>query len=326
MKNKTVIEISHKTILFIFLMIAAAGILWKAGGVVLTIFISFLIMTALNPIVSAFQKIKVPRGVSAMILLTLILVSLASGVAVLIPPAVEQTTLLLSRLPILLRDSGIDNFDFSMLSSQLGAIPGDALKVISGVFDNVVGIFAILVISYYLLKERTKLARPLSFLMGRDEKTMEEALSAIENKLGGWIRGQILLCAIVGSMEYIGLVGLNIPYALPLAIIGGILEAIPNLGPTLSMVPAAIVGFTMGWMPGAGVVALYFIIQQLENNFIVPQIMKRVVGLNPLTTLISLMVGFKLGGIIGAVLAIPIVLTMRIAFPILKGRYKNIED
>ena len=82
---------------------------------------------------------------------------------------------------------------------------------------------------------------------------------------------------IIGGAVYIGLISLSIPYAVPLAIIAGLMESIPNIGPTVSMVPAAVVGFTISPLHGGAVVLLYFLIQQFENNLIVPLVMRRAV-------------------------------------------------
>ena len=99
---------------------------------------------------------------------------------------------------------------------------------------------------------------------------------------------------------------LGIPYALIIAVIAGILEFIPNIGPTIAAVLAALVAFTINPVKAIIVVVAFIIIQQLENHFIVPLIMKRAVGLNPVVVIVSLLIGAKLGGPAGAVMAVPI--------------------
>jgi len=127
----------------------------------------------------------------------------------------------------------------------------------------------------------------------------------LEHHLGGWIRAQLILMSLIGVLVYLGLTILGIEFALPLAILAGLLEIIPNFGPTMAAVPAILMGFAISPLTGIAVGALYFLIQQLENSLIVPQVMKRTVGFNPVVTIIALMIGFKLGGAFGAVLAIP---------------------
>ena len=99
---------------------------------------------------------------------------------------------------------------------------------------------------------------------------------------------------------------IGIRYSLALAVLAGLLEAVPNLGPTISSIPAILLGFAVSPVMGVTALALYFIIQQLENNLIVPVVMKKAVGLNPIITLIALLIGGKIGGVLGVLLAIPI--------------------
>ena len=118
---------------------------------------------------------------------------------------------------------------------------------------------------------------------------------------------------IIGVLTYLGLIALGIPYALPLAIFAGILEIVPGIGPIVSSIPAILLGFTVSPVMAAAVAALYFLIQQLENNLIVPNIMRRVAGVNPLVTMVSIAIGLKLAGVLGAILAVPIVILFHVA-------------
>jgi predicted PurR-regulated permease PerM len=179
----------------------------------------------------------------------------------------------------------------------------------------------IAVITFYLLMERKNLNYYLIILFGENTLQAKKILKKIEKRLGDWVRGQTLLCGIVGLMVYLGLLFLDIEYALPLALLAGILEVVPNIGPTLSAVPAVFLGFVRSPVLGFAVVALYFLVQQIENSLIVPAVMKKTVGLNPLITILSLMIGLKIAGILGAILAVPIVLTLEVlASEILKQK------
>jgi predicted PurR-regulated permease PerM len=113
-------------------------------------------------------------------------------------------------------------------------------------------------------------------------------------------------------MTYFGLRILGIEFALPLALLAGVLEIIPNIGPILSSIPAIVAGLAFSPLMGLAVAALYFLIQQLENTLIVPKVMEKTAGVNPLVTILSLAIGFKLGGIVGAILAVPVVLLIQV--------------
>jgi predicted PurR-regulated permease PerM len=167
--------------------------------------------------------------------------------------------------------------------------------------------------SYYLVLERPKLHRYfVRFFPNHDAEAKAESLVlAVEHQVGGWVRGQLLLMLVIGVMTYIGLMLLGVPYALPLAVIAGILELIPNLGPTIAAIPALIIGLTISPVIGLGTLIMSIIIQQLENNVIVPKIMKEATGTEPLVTILVLLVGFTLGGVAGAVLAMPLYLTIQ---------------
>lgn len=317
--SKNTVEIGHRTVIFTVLLLVFLYVLKQISSIIIGLFVAYLIMTAVNPLVTSLQRIRIPRQLSALLILITILVGFASGIAALIPPVVDQTGNFLAQLPQLLQQLGIE-LDPSLVSSQLGSIPQNIFRVITSIFSNALAVFTTLVISYYLILERHQLAKKLTFLFGDGEGVAEDILTRIEIKLGAWIRGQLILSLIIGLAVYIGLFALSIPYAIPLAIIAGALEAVPNIGPIVSMIPAAIVGFTLSPLHGGAVILLYFLVQQFENNLIVPLVMQKAVGLNPLVTIISLMIGLKLGGPLGAILSIPIVLTSEVLFPYFYNR------
>ena len=125
-------------------------------------------------------------------------------------------------------------------------------------------------------------------------------------RLGGWVSGQILLCVIIGSISWVGLTLIGVPYAVVLALIAGIMEAVPNIGPIIAAVPAVIIAALYSPWQALLVAILYIVIQQLENYIIVPRVMSRAVELHPLAVLLALMVGGELMGVLGAVLAVPV--------------------
>jgi len=121
-------------------------------------------------------------------------------------------------------------------------------------------------------------------------------------------------------LSFIGLSLLGVRYAVPLAFLAGLLEIIPNLGPTLAALPAVLVALSSSPLLALGTLALYILIQQLENNFIVPKVMERVLGFNPLVTILAILIGGKLLGILGGILALPTLLLAVIVISHLTGR------
>jgi predicted PurR-regulated permease PerM len=171
----------------------------------------------------------------------------------------------------------------------------------------------------YLLLQREDLYKKVGWFTTnpRHFRIAREVLDRVSDQLGGWVRGEIVLMTTIGVMTYLGLLLFDLPYVLPLAFLAGFLEILPNLGPTIAAVPAVIIAFvTHGPVVAAFVLLLYVIVQQLENNFIVPKIMKDNVDVSPLMTIVVILSGFKLGSIMGALLAVPIYVTARTLYSV----------
>ena len=199
-----------------------------------------------------------------------------------------------------------------MVNDYFGAIPSNILKLATGAFSNILNVMAVFFMTYYLIIDRPNLHKYLIRLFDHNadaEGKAEKLLLDIEQVVGGWVRGELILMLIIGVMTYLGLILLGIPYALPLAVLAGLLEAVPNIGPTISAIPAILIGFTTSPIVGFGALAMSILIQQLENNLIVPKVMESATGTAPLATILVLLVGFTLGGVAGAVLSMPIFLT-----------------
>lgn len=310
------IEISHRTIIFTVLFLIFIWFLFQIRQILIALFISVILMAALNPLVDRLQRFKLPRVFAILIIYVFIFAIFGIILSGVIPPLVDQTSTLISRLPEYAQALGLPEIDQGIITSQinqLGSLPANILKITVSVLSNLVAVLTLMVITFYLLLERKNLDRYLQVLFGSGgEKQAEKFIDEIERRLGGWVRAQAALMAIVALMSYLGLRLLGIDFALPLALLAGVLEIIPNIGPVVSGIPAVLAGLAVSPMMGLAVVALYFLIQQIENTVIVPQIMKREAGVNPLVVIISLIIGFKLAGIVGAVLAIPIVLLIQV--------------
>ncbi|MBI4028749.1 MAG: AI-2E family transporter [Candidatus Blackburnbacteria bacterium] len=323
-------EISHRTIIFTVLFLGLVWVVIQIIPIIITLFIAVLLATALKPVVDTLRRYRIPTGVSILIayiiLISLVVLSLSSVIS----PLIGQTTELAERLPdifnqlgLWLGSLGIAGVNGSLLSaqaSQLGALPGNLVHFVIFLFSNLIGVVTVLVVTFYMLVERQNLEKYLLVTFGTDrEKQANTFIEKLETRLGGWVRGELVLMLVVGLMSYVGLRLLGIDYALPLAIIAGFLEIVPNIGPIIAAIPAMLVALTISPIMSAAVAALYFLINQLENTLLVPNVMKRATGVNPLVTIIALAVGFKLGSTAGAVLAVPIVITLQTVLTDLVG-------
>ncbi len=308
------IDVSHKTIFFIAAFLALLWALFLIRDVIVLIFIAIIFMSALSPLVTRLEKLKIPRVLGIALLYIVIISVVSILVSFVVTPFAEQTTVLLTNIPnylnTILPETGL--IDKTVLQQEFGNFSKNALEVSLTIFSNFLAFISIAVLTFYMLLDREKLDKLITqFFIGR-EKRISNVIAKIEEKLGFWMRGQIALTLIIGTASYIGLTLLGIPYALPLAILAGILEVIPVIGPIISAIPAIMVAYLISPFMALWVALLYLIIQQLENHLIVPQVMKKAVGLNPLAVILAVAIGGKLLGIAGALLAIPITVVLQI--------------
>lgn len=327
------VEVSHKTIIFTVLFLLFLYFLYQVRQILVFLFLGFIFTAALNPLVEKLSRLKIPRSVAVVIIYLGIFLVLGLLLGGIIPPLVSQTSLLVLRLPdywqslgIWGANKGIINGQLDKLLSGLSSLPFDLAKITIGIFGNLISFFVFIFVSFYLLLARQNLDEYLlKFFGSTDNQRVALIIKKIEGRMGKWVRAQITLMLIVGVFSYIGLRLLGIDFALPLAILAGLLEIIPNFGPTIASIPAIFAGLAISPLMALTVAALYFLIQQVENTLIVPQVMAKETGLNPLVTILALIAGFKLGGILGAVFAIPLVLvaeTFLLEFTNLK-RFKS---
>lgn len=315
MKTKsrvTKIEITHRTIFFIVAVIASIWLFTAVKDIIIALFVAMLVTAATHPSVKALEKRGVPKPLSAALILLSSFVILISIFASLAPLVIGQVNLLLTRLPMLIERFPYFQFNFSDIASQIAPLSGNLVKIALDTFSATVFISTIFVITFYLILERDNMDKYIGYFFEDKQNIAEKVINQIEYKLGHWVRGQAMLMVIVGFLTYLGLLVIGLEYAIPLAIIAGLLELVPNLGPTISSIPAILVGFAISPLHGILTIVLYVLVQQLENNLIVPQVMSKTIGIHPVVTIIALLLGFRLGGALLAVLALPIVLVAQV--------------
>jgi predicted PurR-regulated permease PerM len=310
------VEISHKTVFFTVFFLASLWFVYVIRDIVLQLFVSLLLMTVLNPIVKFFSKYKVPKGLS--IVITYLVIFGFTGVvfAMILPPLIEQTTNLANNLPQYIQSSGLMKYAngdiFKEIISQLGTVPSQVVKTGLSIFTNILNILTILIFTFYLLLVRDKFEENLEPLFGKEKSVyVAKLLDELENRLGGWSRGQLLLMLSISVTSYIGFIALGIPYALPLALLAGIFEIVPYIGPIIAAIPAIILGFSISPILGGASIGLAVLIQQLENYVFVPKVMEKSTGVSPIVTLLALAVGARMAGITGMVISIPIVIIIQ---------------
>ena len=317
------IIVSTRSIFSILLLLASVWIFWQVKEIFLLFFVSLILSLALLPFIEKLERRGLSRSLSAVVVYFSLIVVFALVVGSGVSPMVEQTTLFFSHLPKII-ESVLSNPQVSSVSRQLieevtrqlASASISVVKITLGIFGSFLSLVTILVFSFYFSLDYENLSnRFVSFFSDGTKRTINEALEEIEKRLGSWVRGEFVLMIVIAALSYIGLSLLGVNYALPLSLIAGVLEIVPVIGPVISAIPAVIVGFAGSTALGLGVLALYILIQQFENNIIVPRVMKKAVGFNPLLTMGAIFVGGKMFGVVGALLAVPVVLILQVIIP-----------
>ena len=313
------IEISHKTIIFAVVFLLSLWVLYFLRDIVLLFLVSFLLMLALSPAVNKLEKkLRFPRFLAILVNYFFIIGLIILAISLLAGPLFKQTGLLINQLLVLIEEMGSNQWTKGFLEnplSQIGLVSGNIFKFTQGIFSNAVRIFSVFVINFYLILERKYLSKHLKRLFNKKNASVaEKIISRLEHELGGWLWGELTLMVIVGVLTYLGLLILGIKYALPLAFLAGILEIFPNFGPLLAAIPGVIIGLSASPLMGLGALAVYFVVQQLENSLIIPKVMQKTTGVHPIVTLLALLIGFRLAGVAGAIFSLPMVLVVKVLF------------
>lgn len=266
-------------------------------------------MSALRPLASYVESKKVPHSLSVIMVYFSFVFFFLFLFSLILPPIIIESSNFARNFPVYIVNinPGIASFfNLNALNGFLPNAPEQIITVLGNVFSNTFFVITTLFFGFYFLLEKNVLHKLFAAFF--NEKRLNEltvVINQAEKRMSSWFWGELILMTVVGVLTYIGLTILGFKYALPLALLAGILEVVPTVGPIISAIPAVLIGFSVSNFQGFAAIVLYIVVQQLENNLIVPVIMRRAVGLNPIVTLIALIVGGKLGGVIGVLLAIP---------------------
>lgn len=307
------IDISWKTIVFVTLFLIGLWIIFQILDILLLFFVAFIFMSALAPLADRLVKWRVPRVVAVIAILVLLAAALAGALAAGVTPLVTQTSNLTQKLAetisALLQASHVDQ---AIIQQQISGLSSQLVGITVDIFKNFLSFVSVIVVTVYMLLDREKIELYGTSFFGRRQEKAVKVLLMIEDKLGAWMRGQLVLSLVIGVLIYAGLVLLGVEFALPLAILAGLLEVVPVMGPIIAAIPAILIALTVSPVLAALVALLYLVVQQLEGHVIFPQVMRRAVGLNPLLVILALLVGGRLLGIGGALLAVPLAVIIQL--------------
>ena len=322
--------IPRLTPLSLLLVLIVFAVLLNLTSLVVSVMMAVLLGTVLEGPVQRFQKRNVPRAAAIALCYIGVLAVIVALVFVIIPVVQDQaadfretfpeqmrelrddwavsSNPLLNGTGVSLLDSGLEVLEDPEPSPTVsGETAAAAIPILGTVIASIASLITTLVITFYYLLEK-KLVRQVVIdqLSPNVQKRVDRLWTLVETKVGGWIRGQLMLCLIIGAIATVsyGIIGLD--FWPLLGLWAGITEIIPIVGPWIGGIPAVIVALTMGPEKAIIVALIIVAMQSLENWFLVPRVMRGAVGLSPLTVFVAILAGTQLMGVIGAILAIPV--------------------
>ncbi len=317
------------------LVVVAVGfgcyLVWRVQEVLFLLVLAILLATAIEPLVKVLRRGPFTRGTGVLAVYTLIILVIAVPAYIVIPNVASQAAAFMTAMPdrlevlrldaVSLRPVLVANFAAGLIQSAEQAVrapqqPGNDQIVEAGTTaaHTLLGLVTVFVLAFYWLVERASIKRVvLRAVPTRLARDVNTVWMEVEEKLGGWVRGQMILMLAIACMATVGYVLLGIPNPALLGAAAGLFELVPMIGPFLAFAPAVLVALvTVDGQHALLVVAYALVIQQIESNVLVPRIMGSTVGISPLTVLLALLVGGSLAGLPGAFLAVPIAAALQV--------------
>jgi predicted PurR-regulated permease PerM len=327
--------------------VVVVAVLFAAGSAVRPFVVGLLLAYLLDPLVERFARFGLPRWLAVLLVYAITVAVVAFALAIAIPPLVQQIATFTTELPDIVKliqyqldhlnelydrvglPVELRTFADSIVAASLDAVHNLDISFLQPIIDSaasfVTSIFGYLILPawlFFLLKDRPRLQasmdRSLPEAWRRDTWAI---VGIIHEVFGKWIRGQLILGGVVGLASFIGLtlLGFSVDgifgrFAVLLAIIAALGELIPIIGPIISAVPAVLLGLTAGPVPALAALLLYFGIQQVENNVLVPKIQSDAIDLHPSLIITALIIGGAIFGLLGAILALPVTAAFRDVF------------
>lgn len=323
MPQVSTINISTRTILKVAVIVLGLLFLYQVKQVLVIVFVALVLSAALDPSITSLERRGIPRPLGIAVYYAAIVGIVSLLVILFVPLVTDQLDQLSRNLPSFIArgsaafqhvqgQSAVSAVQktLSSLSSTFSNLTQNVFSGVLSFFGGLFSLIGILVLTFYMTMEEKGIKRLVVDIASAQHRPyLTKLFGRIEDRLGQWLRGQLFLGLIIAVLTYVGLLLMQVKFALILALIAGVTELIPIVGPLIGAVPAVIVAAGSGHpIQGLYVAFLYLIIQQLENHLIVPRVMSKATGLNPIIVIIALLVGAKLAGVTGVILAVPTVI------------------
>jgi predicted PurR-regulated permease PerM len=292
--------------------------------VLLLVFVAVLLASALEPVVGTIRsRIGARRGLAILLVYATFFAVVVGLALVVLPAGINQFNDIVAGLPPLLASTrewaagieprGLSTSITALLDAAEKAVapappdPNEVVEVGLTVAEAVVSLATLLAIVFFWLLEHARLQRfVLAFLPADRRAGTREAWNEVENRLGSWVTGQLILMATIGIATGTACALLGVPSALLLGLIAALTEAIPIVGPFIGAIPAVLVAATVSPQLALVVAGVYLVIQFIEGNVLVPLVMRNTIGVSPFLVIVSLLIGAAAGGIVGALFGVPV--------------------
>lgn len=320
-------------------VIALIALANAAAHVLLLLFISILLASALEPMVLWLRaRWPLGRGSTILVVYLAFFATVIGFAFLLVPAGLAQAQRIAVSLPPFFDDLRTRAGDLrpAALSDSVTALvdavavnfepapppaPDEVVEVGTAVAEAAIALTTVLTLVFFWLVENARLQRyVLAYLPANRRTGARHAWNEIENRLGSWVRGQLVLMGAIGVAAGIAYTLLGVPGAVILGIIAAIAEAIPIVGPLLGAIPAILVAATISPELALTVAGVYAVLQLIEGSVLVPIVMRNAVGISPFLVLVSLLVGGAAGGLIGALIAVPIAAAIEIVLSRFQAR------
>lgn len=298
-------------------VVALAAALYLIRDIALVILASIVIASAIEPAAGWAKRKGIPRLPTILGVYVILALLLAGLFYFLFIPLVSEISGFIVQFPEYVGSFGGSTpfgagFSVADILEQMNALllsfSQGVLSSASIFFGGITSFVLIIILSFYLAVQEDGVGKFLRIITPwRHEKYIINLWDRSRQKIGFWMQGQLLLAAIIAVLVYLGLLLLQVPHALLLAVTAGIFEIIPLFGPIIAAIPAVLIAFGEGGMTPALLVAgLFLIIQQFENQLIYPLVVKKVIGVPPMVSILALLIGGKIAGFLGILIAVPL--------------------
>jgi len=329
--EERIIRISTATILRAVAAVVLLVFVWVVRDIIALVFVALILAALMMPFAQWMKRFRIPSSVSVLLFYGFLLGIVALVSVIVIPQIIRQLsdlgsmfttswTAAMSRasaIKVFIVQHGMEqNVQNSIASIEayIGQLIGNVYGVVSGFIGGIAALVLVFVLAFYMVAEEREGVRFFKNIIPDEyQEFAANLMYEVERKFSRWLVGQVVLCFIIGLCYFVGLSIIGVDGALVLGILAGFFEIVPYLGPILGGIVIVLVAFTQAPILAVFAAILMMVIQWLENNLLVPKVMQKAVGLNPVLSIVALLVGAKIFGFVGMILSIPVTTGVSVA-------------